>query len=117
MNTRETIQGYFNALEASRGWESFLSQDITFTSFTSPLKQIRGKDAYLAATKRFYSGIVSVKVNHMLIEGDRACALTHYELRSPGGDPFTSDVAEIFTVADGGIESFSIYFDSAPFPK
>ena len=53
----------------------------------------------------------------MLIEGDRACALTHYELRSPGGDSFTSDVAEIFTVADGTIVSFAIYFDTAPFPK
>jgi len=117
MNTRETIQGYFNALEASRGWESFLSEDMTFTSFTSPLKQVRGKEAYLEATKRFYSGILSVKVNDVLIDGDRACALTHYELRSPGGDPFTSDVAEIFTVADGTIVSLAIYFDTAPFPK
>jgi len=117
MNTRETIQGYFNALEASRGWESFLSEDMTFTSFTSPLKQVRGKEAYLEATKRFYSGILSVKVNDVLIDGDRACALTHYELRSPGGDSFTSDVAEIFTVADGTIVSLAIYFDTAPFPK
>ena len=117
MNTRETIRGYFDALKASSGWESFLSQDMTFTSFTSPQKEVRGKDAYLAATKRFYSGILSVKVNDLLVEGDRACARTHYELRSPGGDTFTSDVAEIFTVADGRIESFAIYFDSAPFPK
>lgn len=29
--------------------------------------------------------------------------LTHFRLQPPGGDPFTSDVAEIFTVADDKI--------------
>jgi hypothetical protein len=42
--------------------------------------------------------------------------MTHYDLRGPAG-PFTSDVAEVFTIRDGKIHSFDIYFDSAPFPK
>ncbi|HET8923295.1 MAG TPA: nuclear transport factor 2 family protein [Candidatus Acidoferrum sp.] len=116
MTTKETIQGYFNSLKQKKGWESFLADDMIFTSYTSPIKQVTGKDAYLESTKRFYSGIISFEVKDLLIEGERACALTHYELQSPKG-PFTSDVAEIFTVRNSKIASFAIYFDSAPFPK
>lgn len=35
----------------------------------------------------------------------------------PGRAPFASDVAELFTVRDGKIDSFAIYFDTAPYPK
>jgi hypothetical protein len=49
---------------------------------------------------------------------DRACALTQYELRRPDArSTIASDVAEIFTVKAGKIDSLSIYFDRAPFPK
>ncbi len=117
MTTKDTIQSYFAALKEKKRWESFLSDDVVFTSFTSPVKQVPGKGAFLEAAKRFYSSIVSAEVKELFVEGEKACALTHYELRSPKGDVFTSDVAEIFVVKNGKIVSFSIYFDSAPFPK
>ena len=52
-----------------------------------------------------------------MTDGDRAVALTRYQLGGPGGASFSSDVAEVFSVANGKITSFAIYFDSAPFPK
>ena len=51
------------------------------------------------------------------VDGDKACALTRYQLQRPGSPAFESNVAEIFRVRDGKIVSFDIYFDSAPFPK
>ncbi len=117
MTTRDTIQGYFNSLKQKKGWESFLADGMAFTSFTSPLKRVTGRDAYIEATKRFYSMIVSVQIMDLLVDGDRACALTRYELQPPGGNAFTSDVAELFAVHNGNIDSFAIYFDASPFPK
>ncbi|SRR5712691_1539095 len=117
MNTKDTVHGYFNGLKQQRGWDSFLSEDMTFTSFTSPAKQVAGKRAYLEATKRFYSTIASVELRDLMVDGDKACALTRYQLRPPDGNAFTTDVAELFTVRNGKIDSFAIYFDSAPFPK
>lgn len=118
MNTMEAIQSYFTKLERKNGWESLLGDDMVFTSFTSPVKQIKGKAAYLQATKRFYSMIRSVEVRDLIVAGDRACALTHYDLQPPNGGPaFGSNVAEIFAVRNGKIDSLGIYFDSAPFPK
>jgi ketosteroid isomerase-like protein len=118
MNTRETIERYFDQLKHKSGWESLLADDVTFTSFTIPNKRVEGKTAYVQATKRFYSTIVRFEVRDLMVDGDRACALTHYDLQPPNGGPaFQSDVAEIFSVNDGKIASLGIYFDSAPFPK
>jgi len=61
--------------------------------------------------------INAMEVKDLIVEGYKACALTHYELQPPGGRAFASDVAEVFTVQEGRINSFDIYFDSSPFPK
>jgi len=75
------------------------------------------KDGVSRGTKRFYSMITTVEVKDLLVEGRKACALTHYELQPPGGRAFASDVAEVFALQEGRITSFEIYFDSSPFPK
>jgi len=116
MPTRETVQRYFEELTRKGNWESFLSEDLEFTSFTSPVKHVTGKAAYLESTRRFFSMIKSLEVRDLIIEGTKACALTRYQLPSPAGS-LHSDVAELFTVTDDRIRSLSIYFDSAPFPK
>jgi ketosteroid isomerase-like protein len=117
VTTRETLQAYFDSLQRKKDWQSFLADDLTFTSFTSPVKQVTGRAAYLESTRRFYSMITAMKVKELLVDGARACALTHYDLQSPSGQSFGSDVAEVFGVKAGKITSFDIYFDSAPFPK
>jgi ketosteroid isomerase-like protein len=117
MTTKDVIQDYFSRLQQKRGWEELLAEDMVFTSFASPNKQVGGRAAYLEATKRFFAMIVSVEIRDLLTEGPKACALTRYELRRPDGVVFVSDVAEIFGVREGQISSLGIYFDSAPFPK
>lgn len=114
MTTRETIDRYFTSLERKQNWDALFAADVVFTSQTSPVKRVNGKAAFLDATRRFYSTIAAVEVKDVLVDGDRACALTHYQLQSPAG-AIASDVAEIFRVRDGQITSFDIYFDSAPF--
>jgi ketosteroid isomerase-like protein len=118
MTTRQTVQTYFDRLASRHGWESTLADDMVFSSFTSPAKRVAGRDAFLQATRRFYSMIVGVDVRDLMVDGDRACALTRYELQPPnGGGRFTSDVAEVFSVRNDKIASFDIYFDTAPYPR
>jgi hypothetical protein len=62
MTTKDVIQSYFSSLQQKRGWEEFLAEDLVFTSFGSPNKQVRGRAAYLESTKRFFAMIVSVEV-------------------------------------------------------
>jgi ketosteroid isomerase-like protein len=118
MKPRETIERYYEALRTKSGWESLFSDDVTFTSFTSPNRQIHDRGMFVEGTKRFYSMIASFELRQLIIDGDKACGLVRYELQPPNGGPrFSSDVAEIFGVKDGKITSFAIYFDTAPYPK
>jgi ketosteroid isomerase-like protein len=117
MTTREIVHHYFDALKQKSGWESFLSDDMLFTSFTSPIKQVSGRAAFLDSTKGFYSMINAVDVRKLIVDGNTACALTRYELQPPKGPAFSSDVAEVLEVRDGKIGTFAIYFDSSAFPK
>lgn len=116
MSTKEVLGQYFERLKHKQPWESLLAENFAFTSFVSPTKEVGGRSAYLEATRRFFSMIASVEVRDMIVDGTKACVLTRYELRSPAG-AFHSDVAEVFTVRDGRIDSLGIYFDSSPFPK
>ena len=118
MDTKGTIEGFLGAVIDRADWISYLDEDLVFVSATSPLKQVSGKEAALPGLKRFYSMVETVQVRELIVEGDRACALTRYTLQPPGGRaPFQSDVAEIFTVGDDTITSFAIYFDTAPYPR
>ena len=117
MTTKDTIQRYFDSLRKKSGWQAFLADDMTFTSFGSPIKKVKGKDAYLETTKRFFSMITAVELRDVIVDGDKTCALTRYDLQVPGGRAFDSHVAEVFRVENGKISSLEIYFDSAPFPK
>ena len=116
MSTREIVNRYFEELARKGQWESFLADDLRFTSLTSPVNDVKGKAAYLDSTRRFFSMVMSVELRDLVIEGAKACALTRYQLQSPSGK-FQSDVAELFTVKNGKIDTFAIYFDTAPFPK
>lgn len=117
MATKAIVERYLDAVKRGTDWESLFAESMTFTSFSSPVKEVVGREAFLKATRRFYTSVASVDVRTLIVDGAQACALTHYELRFPSGNVFTSDVAEIFRVTDGKIDSFAIYFDTAPFPK
>jgi ketosteroid isomerase-like protein len=117
MTTRDTVQAYFDRLSEKRDWETFLSDDLEFTSFGTPSKHVTGRAEFRESTKRFYSMIKTLTVKDMIVDGERACALVRYELQPPGGPMLESHVAEVFEVREDKIRSFAIYFDSAPFPK
>jgi hypothetical protein len=107
MLTREVLRDYFDRLTRRADWEALLGDNIDFTSYASPVKELVGKAPFLEATKRFYSSIQSFEVRDVLVDGARACALTRYQLHSPNGTLFQSDVAELFTVRNDKIEALA----------
>jgi ketosteroid isomerase-like protein len=117
MTTKDTIERYFLDLKGKKDWPSVFADEMVFTSFTSPIRRISGKAAFLKSTRGFYAMITAIEVRELIVEGNTACALTRYQLQSPQGAAFESHVAEVFGVRDDKIASFDIYFDSAPFPK
>ena len=117
MTTKETIEAYLGSLQRKDGWEKYFADDVVFTSFSSPAKRVTGRTTFLESTKGFYGMITALDVRDVLVDGDRACTTTRYQLQPPVGSIFASDVAEVFAVRDGKIRSLEIYFDSAPYPR
>jgi ketosteroid isomerase-like protein len=118
MATKKTVQLFFDAVLEKADWPALLADDVVFISAASPLRQVSGKAAALPGLRRFYSMVSTFSVREIIVDADKACALTRYTLQPPSGGPtFTSDVAEIFTVRNDKITSFAIYFDTAPYPK
>jgi ketosteroid isomerase-like protein len=116
--TKEIVQQYLTHVQKRGDWASLIADDMVFTSHAGPGRQITGRDEFLQATSRFYAMIVDAHVNDIIVSGEKACALTRYRLQPPNGAAaFASDVAEIFTVRNGKIDSLAIYFDAAPYPK
>lgn len=118
MTARTVVEQYFERLRKRNDWQDSFADDAVFVSHASPIKEVRGKQAFLAATSRFYSSIGSVDVQRLLVDGGDVCAFTRYEISPPNGAPtFTSDVAELFRINDNKIVALEIYFDTAPYPR
>ena len=111
--TRETITRYYEGIKQKDGWQAFVSDHITFDG--TGVKSTKGKDAYVESTSQFLRVVKTSQVKEMIVEGERACVLMHYELMSPKGNNASSDVAEILLEKDGKIDSSTIYFDTAAF--
>jgi hypothetical protein len=117
MSTRDIIQEYFERLRTGGDWAALLSEDVAFANLASPVKRVAGKAAFLEATRRFYGSVASLGVRDLVVEGERACALTKYRVAPPTRDEFESHVAEFFDVQNGRIAALSICFDTAPYPR
>src|SRR5438094_9995335 len=101
MSTNEIVQRYFEEIKQRGRWESFLADDMTFTSFTSPVKEVSGKAAYLESTKRVFSMVKSVEWRDLIIDGAKACALARYQLQPPSVSRFQREVADLLSVGMG----------------
>lgn len=116
MTTTQTIDRYFTALRSGNGWQDHLADQVEFTNHATPVEHVTGPTAYIDSTQGFYAMADTIDVDEIMIDDTKACVRTRYRLQPPGGEAFTSHVAEIFTVANNRIQSLAIYFDSAPYP-
>jgi len=112
MSTKEIIQDYYDAINQKGDWQSFISDDITFTSVG---KITYDKKSYVEATSRFLQVVKSLKINEFIVEAEKACITVEYRLQSPTGNTSSCEVAEVLMVKDGKIYSSCIFFDTASF--
>lgn len=112
MKTEEIIRAYFDGIRQKNGWQSLISDKMTFTS---PGGSTKGKDAYVETTDRFLRVVKTAAIKDMIIQEDKACVLVDYELQSPKSNTTNCVVAEILSVKDNKISSSAIFFDTAAF--
>jgi ketosteroid isomerase-like protein len=74
-----------------------------------------GKQAYIEIIKRFSQRFESMRVNQMIIEGDKASVIGNYNFQFPNGHKTNGNVAEFWTVRNGKLQSLTLYFDTLTF--
>ncbi len=75
-----------------------------------------GKDAFIQSFTGFLRSVETVKLKHFIIEGTYTCAVVSYDYVSSKGNKLHQDDAEVWKIADGKIEVFTIYFEITEFP-
>jgi ketosteroid isomerase-like protein len=118
MNTKELLETYYKGFAQKKGWESVISDDFKFIggdmTKTTPLI---GKSAYVEVINRFSRVFQNMHIKEMIIEGDKACVIGNYDYKFPNGVAINGDVAEIWTIKNGKLDSLTIYFDTLTFDK
>ena len=118
MKTKELLESYYSGFAQKKGWESVVSDDFKFIggdmTKTSP---IIGKTAYIEVINRFSRVFHNMRIKEMIIEGEKACVIGNYDYMFPNGAAMNGDVAEIWTVKNGKLDSLTIFFDTLTFDK
>src|SRR5579884_3872083 len=102
MSTREIVEKYYDGVMRNDGWQSLISEEMRFTS---PGANTRGKGPYIEATARFLGIVKDVKLQELIIEGEKACALVDYSIVSPTGQRGSCVVAEFLSTKNNQIDS------------
>jgi ketosteroid isomerase-like protein len=109
----DVLNKYYKGLYSRGDWHSMLSDDILLTGTIA--KESMGKEAFV--NNNFFKMVKGLKLKQMIVEDANACAIVNYDLISPKGKSFSSEVAEIWKVKDGKLSSLAIYFDTAAFQR
>ena len=116
MTTKELLETYYKGFARKEGWDSVLSDDFKFIggdmTKTSP---IVGKEAYIEVIKRFSRVFVTMRVKEMIVDDDKACVIGNYDYVFPNGQKINGDVAELWKVKNGKLDSLTIFFDTLTF--
>jgi ketosteroid isomerase-like protein len=51
----------------------------------------------------------------LIVQGDTTCVIENYDFRFPGGQEVNGNVAELWTMKNGKLQSLTIYFDTLTF--
>jgi ketosteroid isomerase-like protein len=56
-----------------------------------------------------------MRIKQMIVEHDSACVIGNYDYTFPNGKSINGDVAEIWNVKNGKLDSLTIFFDTLTF--
>src|SRR4029077_16998732 len=116
MTTKELLETYYKGFAQKKDWESVIADDFKFIggdmTKTTP---VVGKTAYIEVIKRFSQLFTAMRVKEMIVNGDSACVIGNYDYVFPNGKSINGDVAEIWKVKSGMLDSLTIFFDTLTF--
>ncbi len=111
MPTRELVQDYYRSLsQKDDHWQQMYAEDASFSDASLTLNAT-GKPAVIQSFVPFLKSVTEVKVKHLIVEGEHACAIIGYIYVNPKGQKLRQDVAEVWRVNKDLLAELTIYFD------
>jgi ketosteroid isomerase-like protein len=116
LETKQLLETYYKGFAEKSNWESVIADDFQYIGGDMLNRApIVGKQAYIEIIKRFSQRFEAMRVEQMIIDGEKACVIGNYDFQFPNGAKINGNVAELWTVKDGKLNSLTLYFDTLTF--
>jgi ketosteroid isomerase-like protein len=114
--TRQLLETYYKGFAEKSNWESVIADDFEYVGGDmNNTKPVIGKQAYIEIIKRFSQRFETMKVQEMIVEGDKASVIGNYDFQFPNGVKMNGNVSENWRVKNGKLQSLTLYFDTLTF--
>ena len=115
METAAIIRHFYGSLPGKTdAWQRDLADTVVFDDASKRLA-VQGRDAFIQSFTSFLRAVEHVQLQQLIVDGDDAAAVVHYDYISPTGGRLHQADAEIWKIADGKIAALTIYFDITEF--
>ena len=75
-STKQLLETYYKGFAEKANWESVLADDFQYVGGDmTKAKPLVGKQAYIEVIKRFSQVFTAMRVNEMIVQGNKACAI------------------------------------------
>jgi ketosteroid isomerase-like protein len=116
LSVKQLLDIYYSGFAEKANWESVIAEDFQYTGGDmTNTGSVVGKQAYIDIIKRFSQRFTAMRVQDMLIDGNKACVTGNYDFIFPNGKKINGNVSEHWTVKDGQLHSLTLYFDTLTF--
>ena len=118
MTTKELLETYYKGLAKKQGWEVTIADDFKFIGGDmTKTEPIVGKQAYIEIIKRFGALFTDMRPKEIFTSEDGAFVLANYDYTFPNGISINANVAELWSVKNGKLDTLTIFFDTEGFQK
>ena len=117
MNTKDIIHKYYQTANAGdwQSWVSLFADNIVMDEqLAGHLEGIATLRGAIGGIETGYSRFQN-QPNHIVINGDEACVVSHISAANASGVPIEANVANYFRIENGKIAYMSNFHDTRPF--
>lgn len=114
--TRQLLETYYKGFAEKANWEDVIADDFQYIGGDmTNIAPVMGKQAYIEIIKRFSQRFEAMRIQQMIVEGDKAAVIGNYDFVFPNGVKINGNVGEFWTVKDGKLSTLTLYFDTLTF--
>lgn len=111
----ETVQAFQMSMgSGTNDWTEMISEDVTFKG---PVADVKGKLDFIELNKGFFPNVKGYELLNSFGNETFASLEGTFKVATPKGNEIELEMAEVYTVENGKIQSIRVYYDAEEFRK